>query len=189
MDTLFKEFPKIARLNRDIIITEKIDGTNGVIYIGAELDREGKPHEVFLVGSRNKWITPENDNHGFAKWAYANKEELLKLGAGYHYGEFWGNEIQRGYGLPKDVHKFSLFNIARWSNIDDRPKCCELVPILYQGMFSELAITDCLGRLREHGSYAAPFMNPEGIIVFHTASRTMYKVTLEGDEKPKSLNE
>ncbi len=29
----FKEFPKIARLTRDCIITEKIDGTNASIYI------------------------------------------------------------------------------------------------------------------------------------------------------------
>lgn len=54
----FMEFPKIARLSRECIITEKIDGTNGQIFI----DEDGK----FLIGSRTRWITPENDNHGFA---------------------------------------------------------------------------------------------------------------------------
>jgi len=29
----FTEFPKIARLSREVIVTEKIDGTNGCIYI------------------------------------------------------------------------------------------------------------------------------------------------------------
>lgn len=41
----FVEFPKIARLSREIIVTEKIDGTNGVIYVGDD-------GEV-LVGSRS----------------------------------------------------------------------------------------------------------------------------------------
>lgn len=29
----FVEFPKIPRLSRDIIVTEKIDGTNAQIYL------------------------------------------------------------------------------------------------------------------------------------------------------------
>lgn len=176
--TEFKEWAKIARLNRDIVVTEKIDGTNGVIYNG--LDGE------FLVGSRTQWITPEKDNYGFARWAYANKEELQKLGEGFHYGEWWGNGIQRTYGLPPGVKKFSLFNTARWSDNAVRPKCCDVVPVLYAGLFSEQAIKDCIERLRTSGSVVAPFMNPEGVVIFHTASRTLYKVTLEKDEKPKS---
>lgn len=32
----FKEFPKIARLSREAIITEKIDGTNASIFIQNE---------------------------------------------------------------------------------------------------------------------------------------------------------
>ncbi len=36
------------------------------------------------------------------------------------------------------------------------------------------------------GSKAAPgFDNPEGVVVFHTANSSLFKVTLEGDEKPK----
>jgi hypothetical protein len=57
----FQEFPKIARLSREIIITEKIDGTNAQILITEEGD--------FLIGSRTRWITPQDDNYGFAKWA------------------------------------------------------------------------------------------------------------------------
>ena len=36
----FTKFPKIPRLNRDMIITEKIDGTNAQIYVAeqAEID-------------------------------------------------------------------------------------------------------------------------------------------------------
>ena len=45
-----------------------------------------------------------------------------------------------------------------------------------------------LERLRASGSFAAPgFMNPEGVVVFHTASGTFFKKTLEKDEQPKSM--
>lgn len=96
----FIGFPKIARLSRDCIITEKIDGTNGCIYIG-----RGR----FLIGSRTRWITPNDDNHGFAKWAMEHKEELLNLGDGSHFGEWWGSGINRGYGLTKGEKKIFSF--------------------------------------------------------------------------------
>ena len=76
----FQEFPKMARLSREIIITEKIDGTNAQILIGED--------GSFSVGSRTRWITPDDDNHGFARWAYDNKDELMKLGIGRHFGEW-----------------------------------------------------------------------------------------------------
>ena len=70
----FQEFPKMARLSREVIITEKIDGTNAQILITEFGD--------LLTGSRTKWITPQDDNAGFAKWVEGNRNELLKLGAG-----------------------------------------------------------------------------------------------------------
>ena len=75
----FKCFPKMPRLTREVVITEKIDGTNAQIYI----NQEGE----FFVGSRTRWITPENDNYGFAKWCLDNKDELMLLGEGRHFGE------------------------------------------------------------------------------------------------------
>jgi hypothetical protein len=172
----FVKFGKIARLSRDVIITEKIDGTNGVICI----DEIGN----FLVGSRTRFITPENDNAGFAKWAYANKEELMKLGPGLHYGEWWGQGIQRGYELKEK--RFSLFNVSRWSDAETRPACCGVVPTLYVGMFDTARIDGVLKSLSVIGSSAAPgFMRPEGIVVFHTASQTMFKKTIERDEYHK----
>ena len=42
---------------------------------------------------------------------------------------------------------------------------------------------DCAQFLRVNGSLASPgFMKPEGIVVFHSASQTCYKVMLENDE-------
>lgn len=171
----FKPWDKIARLNRDIIVTEKIDGTNGVIYIGEDGE--------FLVGSRTRWITPDKDNFGFAAWAHTNKEDLMKLGAGFHYGEWWGKGIQRGYGI--DDRRFSLFNVERWRDVNVRPSCCGIVPTLYVGAFSEAEIKNCLDMLRNNGSRAADFNDPEGIVIFHTGLNGSFKVTLKNDEKPK----
>jgi hypothetical protein len=100
----FKGFGKIARLSRNMIITEKLDGTNAQVYI----DQWGE----IRAGSRNRWIKVGDDNYGFAAWVEANKEELRKLGPGRHFGEWWGNGIQRGYGLPKGDKRFSLFNVS-----------------------------------------------------------------------------
>lgn len=184
----FIEFKKIPRLTRECVVTEKIDGTNGVIYIGEDGE--------FLVGSKSRWITPETDNHGFCKWALANKEELLKLGVGTHYGEWWGSGIQRGYNLPKGEKRFSLFNTGRW--VKDRtqviakkqeycPECCYIVPILYRGMFNTSNIEYVLRTLQEKGSQVSPgFMNPEGIVIYHKAGNLMFKKTIEKDEEPKS---
>ena len=81
-----QEFPKMARLSREVIITEKIDGTNAQIFISEE--------GIILAGSRTRWITTQDDNFGFAKWVEENKEELLKLGAGRHFGA-WARRVCR----------------------------------------------------------------------------------------------
>ena len=79
--------------------------------------------------------------------------------------------------------RFSLFNIHQW--VDGRPACCHVVPVLWQGAFDSYFINQVLEELKL-GSYAAPgFMNPEGIMVFHTAGNNMFKVTCENDEKHK----
>lgn len=193
----FTPFPKMARLNRNCTITEKIDGTNSCIYISDWGD--------LYVGSRTRWITQENDNHGFAKWAYEHKEDLLKLGPGTHFGEWWGCGVQTGYGLKEK--RLSLFNTLRWCPFGQEPKprkvsedprvptkmqevlpeCVGLVPVLYEGPFSTLSVERCVEELRASGSKAVPgFMKPEGVVVFHHAANFAFKVTLEKDEEPKS---
>ena len=178
---LFQGFPKIARYSRLCTITEKIDGTNGSIYIADNgLD--------MLIGSRTRWITPEDDNMGFAKWARANHEELLKLGPGHHFGEWWGRGIQRRYGQNRK--RFSLFNTFRWSDPAVRPACCDVAPVLYEGMFTSADIHDALEMLRAKGSVAAPgFMQPEGVVIYHQAAKMYFKKTIDGDEKPKGSTE
>jgi len=176
----FEPFPKMARLSRDIVVTEKIDGTNAQVFIGDD--------GTIRAGSRTRWITPgkQTDNYGFAGWVQDNRDDLLKLGPGRHFGEWWGKGIQRGYGMSE--RRFSLFNVHRWADDALRPTCCHVVPTLYSGSFDECAITDTISVLGAFGSAAAPcFMDPEGIIVFHTAAGIGFKKTIKDDHKPKSL--
>jgi hypothetical protein len=195
----FEGFPKIARLRRDMIVTEKIDGTNASVEIvesmepsyedaivsSAVINGFGRWRHMF-AGSRTRYITPTADNFGFAAWVKIHAEQLLELGVGRHFGEWWGSGIQRGYGLTNGEKRFSLFNTFRWSDDAKRPACCSVVPVLATGTFDTIVIDQATDRLRFDGSSAAPgFMNPEGIVVFHSASGQMFKRTLLKDEKHK----
>jgi len=175
----FKPFDKLSRLKRNILITEKIDGTNGLVAVS-------ECGTWLKVGSRNRWITPEDDNFGFAKWVMENRDELLKLGPGYHYGEWWGAGIQRGYGLTEK--RFSLFNASRWgAHNPNTPACVSVVPVLYEGLDWSM-VDRSLMDLTTSGSRAAPgWAKPEGVVVYHSASRGLFKVTVEHDGVPKSL--
>lgn len=209
----FMAFPKMARLNREVVITEKIDGTNAQILIippPPGYDPEDPANEgiwlrnglLVRAGSRTRWISPgkNKDNAGFAAWVQENAEELTKLGEGRHFGEWWGASIQRRYG--PDHKRFSLFNVGRWEPLfadgrpgvydtttrDQGPSCCFVVPTIWRGVFDQFDCRACLNLLTVHGSFAAPgFRDPEGIVVYHEAAKKCFKVTVKDDEIPKSL--
>jgi hypothetical protein len=64
-----------------------------------------------------------------------------------------------------------------------------VVPVLYRGDFDLDAIEGELNVLHAFGSAAAPgFMKPEGVVIYHTAANQLFKVTLEGDGKPKGMS-
>lgn len=165
----FRAFPKIPRFAKEIVITEKIDGTNAQVFVGED--------GTIRAGSRRRWITPEEDNFGFAAWVRENADELRELGPGRHFGEWWGHKIQRGYGLTE--RRFSLFNVDR----ETVPMCCYVVPVLYRGEFYTTAIEGAMHRLERLGSRAEPgFDNPEGVIVCH-ASGAKFKQTFNDEHK------
>lgn len=171
MEKEFRAFGKIPRYEGEMFITEKIDGTNGLVAVFDD-------GEV-RAGSRNRWIYPGDDNFGFAKWVKEHEDELRSgLGVGYHYGEWWGGSIQRGYGVKEK--RFSLFNVQRWGNPHSgRPACCDVVPLLLHGLVSETIMIKMIQTLKEHGSFAAPgYDRPEGLIVYHKKSGYMWKVYL-----------
>lgn len=193
----FVKFNKIPRYFRGITITEKIDGTNSQVYIPED------PAQPVLFGSRNRWITPGKgtDNYDFADWGTRNMDLLREvLGPGRHFGEWWGAGIARKYGLTE--RRWSLFDVKRWEVCSDGlvrrrvpegddpelkrpalPANVSVVPTLYKGVLSETAVADAIELLRKHGSFAVPFMNPEGIVVQHHASGSLFKFTLDGDAK------
>jgi hypothetical protein len=174
----FVPFHKLARLSRECVVTEKIDGTNAQIYIG-----EGGE---LAAGSRNRYLTPESDNFGFARWVAENAEVLVSvLGPGRHFGEWWGRGIQRGYN--QIARRFSLFNTARWEGLDAHPSgLFNLVPVLYTGLFDLGAIQGRLDVLASNGSVAAPgYPFPEGVVIYHKAANVSFKKTIEHDEEPK----
>jgi hypothetical protein len=193
----FQPWPKTPRLFRDVVITEKIDGTNAAIVI--EPLSENLENVICVVGypdgegelwvqigaqSRKRLLKPGDDNFGFAGWVLDNAETLVAdLGPGRHFGEWWGQGIQRGYGLNE--RRFSLFNTGKWAGEREsgfKTSQLTVVPVLYEGVFNEFAVPFALSRLTVEGSHAAPgFNQPEGICVFHTQSRRVYKVTFDGD--------
>ena len=174
----FASMPKIPRLSREMIVTEKIDGTNAAVWVDGDGD--------VWAGSKNKWLTLEQDNFGFAHWVDLHSVELQELGEGIHRGEWWGSKIQRGYGLTNGERRFSLFNTYRWSDDLVRPACCRVVPVLHVGEFCSLDIEDCLDELAVNGSKAEPgFTKPEGIVVFHVAANFSFKKTIFNDAQPK----
>jgi hypothetical protein len=195
----FKPMPKTPRLSREVVITEKIDGTNASVYVGAgdaPLGAAAQVGEQWIVaGSRTRWICPSDDNFGFARWVQENAEALALLGPGHHFGEWWGKGIQRGYGLEE--RRFSLFNVGRWwdwhiaghapADLEIAPSCCYVVPVLSRGSLFDMQTAEwALNLLRDQGSAAAPgFMDPEGIMVYHTAAGQLFKKTLKGDAEGK----
>lgn len=207
----FTAWPKTPRFFRNIIVTEKIDGTNAAIHIERLGDVAANGHHLrdlgpemrptpgaVLVGSdiyrltaqsRNRLIYPgkSTDNSGFAAWVQANAARLVEhLGIGLHFGEWWGQGINRGYGLTE--RRFSLFNTDRYGHLGEPLDGGVLshVPVLYQGTFRESMIRCALEDLAENGSKAAPgFADPEGVIVWHSQTRTCFKVTLDNNDAGK----
>jgi hypothetical protein len=167
MEPEFISWPKIPRYkNERIIITEKIDGTIGAIIVTEWGD-------VFAQ-SRHRIIKPDcsDDNFGFGSWVAAHKSELFHLGVGHHFGEWWGQGIQRRYGMQ--TKQFSVFNTYRPA--ESLPDIVRQVPILPDDIDEALAI------LHTQGSQAAPgYMRPEGIVIYSCLYKLRYKIIIEED--------
>jgi len=210
----FKQYGKTSRLFRDVVITEKIDGTNSAViiekvepttliqtlwnkYFGKSesfvlsvVEHEGEFYNV-AAQSRNRLIVPgkTTDNYGFARWVQANAEQLVTLlGGGRHYGEWWGQGIARKYDMQRK--SFSLFNTHKHRSLVVAELVGDayltVVPTLYEGEFNQDAIFNAMHNLFEFGSVASPgFKKPEGICIFHEQSKQVFKVTLDNQDKGK----
>lgn len=205
----FKPFPKIANIkDMQITVTQKIHGSNAQVFIEEVKDEEFFPDPLvhslrqmttaelpntdgngmvvsdgklysLKTGSRTRWITPLDDNYGFAAFVYANKQEFVeKLGVGQHFGEWAGPGINSGEGLSQKT--FVLFDW--WSFPPERPlplQTC-VVPVLLQAK-GDADLESIMDDLKANGSKLAPgFMRPEGIVVSIAGAR--YKKVFEAEE-------
>lgn len=181
----FEPYGKTPKWRSQVIVTEKIDGTNVFIIVPED------PAQPLAVGSRNRYIRPgkSTDNFGFAAWVADHEQVLRRLGPGRHDGEWWGVGIGRGYGLTD--RRWSLFQAHRWSRVEDDgrtvlqhlglPDLVGTVPILTRGELlpegpeatATGGIADpiraAIDLLRLRGSQAVPgYMKPEGVIIAHS---------------------
>lgn len=189
----FEAYPKIENIRKlQMCITQKIHGTNGQIRINKVHDNDGSYLWAVRVGSRTRWLTPEDDNYGFCKWVGDNFEQLIaKLGEGTHYGEWCGLGINSGEGLARKM--FVLFD---WWRYADSMKLADgssiypflmeglrVVPVLYKGDFSEDKIAETMQALKDNGSHLTSpgsFMRPEGVVI--SVNGTQYKSVFQQEE-------
>lgn len=217
---------KIARYNREVTVTEKIDGTNAAVVIqrrdggvpGALMDADGFLYSadsngnealpgavldefVISAQSRRRVIAPgkSHDNHGFAGWVRTNAQKLVDvLGEGTHFGEWYGRRIQRGYDVPEELghggRYFALFNVGRWgehqAQLEAAVEGLTVVPTLdtYDTLAVQPWLNFLMRRLKNYGSRATGaegYPDPEGVVLFHTHSYGLYKVTFEHDDVGK----
>ena len=106
------ELPKVTFTG-----TVKLHGTNAAIVC----DKQG-----WHVQSRERVITPESDNAGFAAWVYGNKEYWNKVHSAISgeiseeetntqfqiFGEWCGGNIQKNIGLNRLPKMFVIFAIS-----------------------------------------------------------------------------
>jgi hypothetical protein len=190
----FIKWPSTPRFHKGLTITEKIDGTNACIRI---LDG------TVTTQSRKRLITPDDDNFGFARWAYDNAGALTDvLGYGVHFGEWFGEGIQKN-PLGIEGKRFALFSPWKFNDTEkeriENSGLVEFVPVLFEGQADEWTIPHTIENLRIYGSRvhgAASYTREvfpgedgsyevsacaEGVIVWHRETQQKYKILLEQD--------
>jgi hypothetical protein len=200
---MFRAFPSLTRFSHGWTVTEKLDGSNSQVVIVPETepDENGRlpreayndsilgEHEGLLIFacSRKRLINLGQDNYGFARFVHDNADEIIaKLGEGRHFGEWVGKGVNaRGYNL--DQKRFVLFNTHRWTGAD-LPERVDVVPVLFEGYLGEpgAEFATIMEDLKFAGSVYAPgYLDPEGIVMLHGPSRTLFKKTFDYDEQGK----
>lgn len=186
----FKGWGSTPRWHKGLTITEKIDGTNACVVI---YDGQVKAQ------SRKRMITPDDDNFGFAKWVYDNAGVLMDtLGYGYHYGEWFGEGIQKN-PLGIEGKRFALFHATKYTEDNgyelNKVDGLETVPLLHWGPCDLFTIPQIMTDLDSYGSNVKgakliaqgydfepdEHAAAEGIIVWHKETQQKYKILLEDD--------
>lgn len=194
----FKPWGSTTRENKNKTITEKLDGTNACIVA-----QDGK----VTAQSRKRIITPDDDNYGFARWVYDNAGALLDtLGYGYHYGEWYGEGIQKN-PLGVEGKRFALFHPTKYNEKNgydlEKVDGLETVPLLHHGPCDVWTIPNIMQDLNIYGSKVkgaktqdmfssvpglegtscvySKAAKAEGIIIWNNETRTRTKMLLDND--------
>lgn len=185
----FKGWGSTPRFHKGLTITEKIDGTNACIVIW-----DGKVQ----AQSRKRMITPDDDNYGFAKWVYDNAGVLTDtLGYGYHYGEWFGEGIQKN-PLGIEGKRFALFHATKYTEDNgyelNKVDGLETVPLLFHGQAQFDTLAEVIHGLSAFGSRVQGAQthwdegltmdvaaDAEGVIVWHKETQQKYKILLKDD--------
>lgn len=175
----YPRWPSIQRLSsEEIHVTEKIDGTNGIVRVTDD--------GIVLAGSRNRWLSQpdgapptkkQDDNYGFAAWVYERAEQFRQWAPGVYYGEFYGQKIARGYGMS--TRRWAMFG----RSVSVLPEGVDAVPILYLGPWDYATIELSVSALAHKGSALVPgFLDPEGVVVHCLKSGAKFKKFCRDDE-------
>lgn len=143
-------------------------------------------------------ITPDDDNYGFAKWVYDNAGVLMDtLGYGYHYGEWFGEGIQKN-PLGIEGKRFALFHATKYTEDNgyelNKVDGLETVPLLFHGQAQFDTLAETIHGLSAFGSRVQGAKthwdegltmdvaaDAEGVIVWHKETQQKYKILLEDD--------
>lgn len=163
MEFEVRQWPKTTRLCSACVISEKLDGSNCAVIV----ERDG---DEWALGAqtRTKLSTRYDDQLGFYRWVEDNASTLIEdLGEGYHYGEF-----VKGKGLNEPT--LFLFNTKRWTGVQFSTPSLKVVPVLFEGEYSQEKLDECVKNLEDNGSkvLATP---AEGVVVYWKNDDTMKK--------------
>ena len=207
----YPSFSSIERLeNIYCVISEKIDGTNGLIEIQNKANNSNTGSMIVKFGSRNRYISFSDDNAGFANF-FRHYEKKFKnmakeiIASSYNedsqtdeiptenyplriYGEWFGKGIQRGYGLDdKYFMPFSSFYAEHM--IKAGIPNIMMPNIMYTGKFSLEVVDNCMNCLTS-GSFhnlITNYDNPEGIVIYFPKYNFRLKQTFEGSKWERNI--
>ena len=163
-------------------ITYKIDGTNACVWLGDD----GELH----YGSRNREITVDKDNAGFARYVSTSGElhdelkSLLEEHKGWViYGEWLVPVSIKTYreDAKKKFYAFDVFdgerleyvNFDEWTKIiDDKYQAIGYIPLLAK--LENPTIDDLKALLDRTGEYLVTQGKGEGIVIKNYGNRNIY---------------
>jgi RNA ligase (TIGR02306 family) len=172
-------FTNIFNENEEIVITEKIHGTNSRIGIignkvvaGSHRTRKKWPvnsegHEIFFqdMGNSIYWFPFIDEQVVFLLNHLSERFERIII-----YGEIFGKGIQsKTYGLnnSKDYRIFDIKCNGKYLDFEELEKLCSdfkvnLVPVLYKGIFD----LEVIKKYAEHNSVISKSVETsEGVVV------------------------